>query len=156
MLGVYVAGDSGAYLNPAITFTNCLLRKLPWRRFPLYFLAQFLGGLVASGIVYANYINAINEYEGYGIRTVPPSPTATAGIFCTYPQAYLTKASMFFSEFIASTILMFVIFALKDDTNNGVSRGGGNWFPLGLFFLIFGIGACFGAETGYASKFWSV
>jgi len=37
MLGVYVAGDSGAYLNPAITFTNCLLRKLPWRRFPVLF-----------------------------------------------------------------------------------------------------------------------
>lgn len=152
MLGVYVAGDSGAYLNPAITFTNCLLRKLPWRRFPVYFLAQFLGGLVAAGIIYGNYVNDINAFEGHGIRTVPPSPTATAGIFCTYPKSYMTKASMFFSEFIASAILMFVIFALKDDTNNGVSRGGGNWFPLGLFFLIFGIGACFGVETGYASK----
>lgn len=153
MLGVYVAGDSGAYLNPAITFTNCLLRKLPWRRFPVYFLAQFLGGLVAAGIIYANYVNDINAFEGHGIRTVPPSPTATAGIFCTYPQAYMTKASMFFSEFITSTILMFVIFALKDDTNNGVSSGGGNWFPLGLFFLIFGLGACFGVETGYASEY---
>ncbi|KAG9854315.1 aquaporin, partial [Aureobasidium melanogenum] len=150
MLGVYVAGDSGAYLNPAITFTNCLLRKLPWRRFPVYFLAQFLGGLVAAGIIYANYVNDINAFEGHGIRTVPPSPTATAGIFCTYPKAYMTKASMFFSEFITSTILMFVIFALKDDTNNGVASGGGNWFPLALFFLIFGLGACFGVETGYA------
>jgi aquaglyceroporin related protein len=153
MLGVYVAGDSGAYLNPAITFTNCLLRKLPWRRFPVYFLAQFLGGLVAAAIIYGNYVNAINAFEGHGVRTVPPSPTATAGIFCTYPKSYMTKTSMFFSEFVASAILMFVIFALKDDTNNGVSAGGGNWFPLGLFFLIFGIGACFGAETGYASEF---
>lgn len=24
------------------------------------------------------------------------------------------------------------------------------WFPLCLFFLIFGLGACFGWETGYA------
>jgi len=24
------------------------------------------------------------------------------------------------------------------------------WFPLALFFLIFGLGACFGWETGYA------
>jgi aquaglyceroporin related protein len=152
MLGVYVAGDSGAYLNPAVTFTNCLLRKLPWRRLPAYILAQFLGGLVAAGIIYANYINAINAYEGQGIRTVPPSATATAGIFCTYPQAYMTKVSMFFSEFIASSILMFVIFALKDDTNNGASRGGTNWFPLGLFFLVYGIGTCFGVETGYASE----
>jgi len=148
MLGIYVAGDSGAYLNPAITFANCLYRKLPWRRLPLYFIAQFLGGFVASGVVYANYIDAINQVEGYGIRTVPPSPTATAPIFCTYPQAFLRTSSQFFSEFITSTILLFVIFALKDDTNNGVSKGGGNWFPLALFFLIFGLGACFGWETG--------
>ncbi|EON67587.1 hypothetical protein W97_06955 [Coniosporium apollinis CBS 100218] len=147
MLGVYVAGDSGAYLNPAITFSSCLYRGLPWRRFPLYFIAQMLGGFVAAGVLYANYVTAIDDFEGYGIRTVPPIPTATAGIFCTYPQTFLTKSSQFFSEFIASTLLMFVIFALKDDSNNG---GGGNWFPLGLFFLIFGLGACFGYETGYA------
>ncbi|KIW07854.1 uncharacterized protein PV09_01769 [Verruconis gallopava] len=150
MLGIYVAGDSGAYLNPAVTFANCYFRGLPWRRFPVYFVAQFLGGFVAAGIVYANYINAINAFEGHGVRTVPPSPNATAGIFCTYPASFMTKTSMFFSEFIASSILMLVILALKDDTNNGVSKGGGNWFPLALFFLIFGLGACFGWETGYA------
>jgi aquaglyceroporin related protein, other eukaryote len=68
------------------------------------------------------------------------------GIFCTYPQAFLTKASQFFSEFIASAILMFVIFALKDDSNPGAmgKSGAGQLFPLALFFLIFGIGACFG------------
>ncbi|KAF2690240.1 aquaporin [Lentithecium fluviatile CBS 122367] len=149
MLGVYVAGDSGAYLNPAITFCSCLFRQLPWRRFPVYFIAQVLGAFVGSGIVYANYISAIDFAEGHGIRTVPPAPNATAGIFCTYPQAFLTKSSQFFSEFIASAILMFVIFALKDPSNNGVGKSD-KWFPLCLFFLIFGLGACFGWETGYA------
>jgi aquaglyceroporin related protein, other eukaryote len=114
MLGIYVAGDSGAYLNPAITFCNCLFRQLPWRRFPVYFAAQMLGGFVGSGIVYANYISAIDFVEGHGVRTVPPAPNATAAIFCTYPQSFVTKTSQFFSEFIASTLLMFVIFALKD------------------------------------------
>jgi hypothetical protein len=58
----------------------------------------------------------------------------------------LTKPSQFFSEFIASTILMFVIFALKDDSNPGAmgKSGAGQLFPLALFFLIFGLGACFG------------
>jgi aquaglyceroporin related protein len=121
MLGIYVAGDSGAYLNPAITFANCLFRQLPWRRFPVYFVAQILGGFVGSGIVYANYISAIDYFEG-GLRTVPPAPKATAAIFCTYPQPFLTKASQFFSEFIASALLMFVIFALKDPSNNGVPK----------------------------------
>ena len=74
------------------------------------------------------------------------------GVFCTYPQAFLTKASQFFSEFITATILMFVIFALEDESNRGAmgKTGTGPFFPLALFFLIFGLGACFGFETGYA------
>lgn len=123
MLGLYVAGDSGAYLNPAITFCNCVFRRLPWRRFPAYFIAQLLGGFVGSGIVYANYYNAIDWFEGgSGIRTVPPAEKATAGIFCTYPQPFLTKAGQFFSEFIASAVLMAVIFALRDKSNNGIPK----------------------------------
>ncbi|KAF2465504.1 aquaporin-like protein [Lindgomyces ingoldianus] len=99
--------------------------------------------------IYTNYLNAINNVEGHGIRTVPPSPKATAGIFCTYPQPFMIRAGQFFSELIASTLLMFVIFALKDLSNNGVPKSD-KWFPLCLFFLIFGLGACFGWETRYA------
>ncbi|GAB7348696.1 hypothetical protein MBLNU459_g7439t2 [Dothideomycetes sp. NU459] len=69
-----------------------------------------------------------------------------AGIFCTYPAAFMTKTGQFFSEFIASALLMFLIYALKDDGNIGA----GPLTPLGLFFVIFGIGACWGWETGYA------
>ncbi|KAK5727738.1 glycerol channel [Elasticomyces elasticus] len=143
-------GDSGAYLNPAVLFTNCVLRKLPWRRFPIYLIAELLGGFVAAGVVYGNYISGINSVEGPGIRTVPPSKTATAGIFCTYPQEFLSTSGMFMDEFIASAVLMFVIYALKDDSNKGQFSASGAWFPLSMFFLVFGIGACFGWQTGYA------
>lgn len=149
MLGVYTAGISGAHLNPAVTAANCIFRKFPWWKFPGYIVAQTLGAFCASGVVYANYLSAINQYEGGpGIRTVPGfSDTATAGIFCTYPQAFMSKTGQFFSEFIASAILMFCIYALQDNGN----LGAGNLTPLGLFFVIFGIGACFGWETGYVS-----
>lgn len=79
MLGIYVAGDSGGFLNPAVTLSFCLFRKLPWRRWPIYFAAQVLGAFCASGVVYANYINAVNQMNGQGIRTVPPAKGATAG-----------------------------------------------------------------------------
>lgn len=46
MLGVYTAGISGAHLNPAVTFANCLFRKFPWRKLPIYALAQTLGAMV--------------------------------------------------------------------------------------------------------------
>lgn len=109
MLGVYVSGISGAHLNPAVTFANCLFRKFPWRKFPIYMLAQVLGAMTAAAVVYANYKSAIEVYEGgKGILTVS-GPNATAGIFCTYPAPFLTKTGQFFSEFIASTLLMFLI-----------------------------------------------
>lgn len=146
MLGVYSSGISGAHLNPAVTLANCVFRKFPWRKFPGYMIAQILGAMTASAIVYANYKSAIDVFEGgAGIRTVGGA-TSTAGIFCTYPAEFMTKTGQFFSEFIASAILMFLIYALKDDGNIGA----GPLTPLGLFFVIFGIGACFGWETGYA------
>lgn len=119
----------------------------------MYFLAQFLGGFCGAGVVYINYINAINNFAGYGVRTVPPAAGATAQIFCTYPQSYMTKAGQFFSEFIASATLIFVIFALKDGSNTGGIRGDANFFPFALMFLIFGLGCAFGVETGYALNF---
>lgn len=41
---------------------------------------------------------------------------------------------------------MFCIYSLQDNGN----LGAGNLTPLGLFFVIFGIGCAFGYETGYA------
>jgi aquaglyceroporin related protein len=86
--------------------------------------------MCAAGVVYANYKSAIDEFEGgAGLRTVPGfSPNATAGIFCTYPQPFMSTTGQFFSEFIASTLLMFLIYALKDDGNIGA----GDMIPLGL------------------------
>lgn len=106
------------------------------------------GEQCAAGVVYANYKSAIDVYEGGAhIRTVPGySETASAGIFCTYPAAFMTKTGQFFDEFIASALLMFLIYALKDDGNIGA----GPLTPLGLFFIIFGIGCAWGWETGYA------
>lgn len=146
MFGVFVGGKSGGHLNPAVTFANCLYRGHPWRKLPVYALAQLLGAMVGAAIVYGNYKSAFDAFEGgAGIRTVT-GPTATAGVFCTYPAAFMTRTGMFFSEFIASSILMFGIFALGDPNNINA----GQMMPLALFFLIFGIGACFGWETGYA------
>lgn len=85
MLGVYTAGISGAHLNPAVTLANCVYRKFPWRKFPIYMIAQILGAMCAAFVVYGNYKSAIDNFEGgAGIRTVGLN-TSSACIFCTYP-----------------------------------------------------------------------
>lgn len=143
MIGVYVAKKSGGHLNPAVTLSNCVFRGCPWHKFPIYFMAQLLGAMAGAFIVYFNYRLAIDNFEGGpGIRTVGGN-TSSAGVFCTYPAAFMTRGQMFVSEFVASAILMFNIFAFVD-------AGAGDLIPLCLFFLIFGIGACFGWQTGYA------
>jgi aquaglyceroporin related protein, other eukaryote len=143
MIGVYVAKKSGGHLNPAVTLSNCVFRGLPWHKFPIYFIAQLLGAMAGAFVVYLNYRLAIDNFEGgVGIRTVTGN-TSSAGVFCTYPADFMTRGGMFISEFLASSILMFSIFAFVD-------AGAGDLLPLCLFFLIFGIGACFGWETGYA------
>jgi aquaglyceroporin related protein, other eukaryote len=149
MLGVYASGISGGcvqilscptvltearHINPAVTFANCVFRKFPWRKFPGYMLAQTLGAMCASAVVYGNYKSAIDAFEGGpDIRTVPGySDHASAGIFCTYPAPFMTRTGMFFSEIVSSTILMFMIYALKDDGNIGA----GPLIPLCLFFVM--------------------
>ncbi|KAI1643508.1 aquaporin-like protein [Daldinia loculata] len=144
--GIYVAGDSGAYLNPAVTLTNCLFRGLPLRRFPIYAAAQLLGMFCAAGVVYANYISAFDNYEGRGIRTIPPSKTSSAKIFCTFPASFVPKASQFFSEYIANFVVMFCMFAMRDE--NGAHLKGGGWFVLALFLLNIVMISSFGWETG--------
>lgn len=48
MLGIYVTGDSGGFLNPAITLRFCLYRKPPCRHLPIYSVVQMLGAFCAS------------------------------------------------------------------------------------------------------------
>ena len=117
-------------------------------KWPIYACAQVAGCFCGAAVIYGNYKSAIDQFEGgTGIRTVPGySLTATAGVFCTYPQPFLTKTGQVFSEVVTSTMLMFCIFALKDDSN----LGAGNLTPIALFFLIFALGATLGWETGYA------
>ena len=91
--------------------------------------------------------SAIDVFERTAsARTVPGfSNTATAGIFATYPAHFMTRTGEFFSEFIATAILFIGIVSLADK-----KHGAGNLMPLGLLFLVFGIGLAFGSGTGYA------
>lgn len=132
-----------SHINPAVTLTNALLRRFPWRKVPLYFLAQLLGAMTAAAVIYGNYRSAIDAFEGSNnTRT-----SATAGIFATYPAELMTRTGMFFSEFIGTALLMFSIYALLDQGNIGMPE---KLVPVGLFFVLWGIAGCFGWETGFA------
>lgn len=39
-------------MNAAVTFTTCALGRMPWRKFPVYVLGQFLGSFMAAVTIY--------------------------------------------------------------------------------------------------------
>lgn len=101
-----------------------------------------LGGFTGSALVYANYRSAIDAFEGVNVRT-----HRSAVIFSTYPADFMTKTGQFFSEFIATAVLVMGIFAIFNPRSPKTIH---DMAPLWLWLLIMSIGAALGWETGYA------
>lgn len=90
-----------------------------------YAFAQVLGGFCGAALVYGNYKSAIDNAEGGDFRT-----HLTATIFATYPQTFMTTVGQFFSEVVATAILVICLFAIGDERNNPA----GDFGPLIIFF----------------------
>jgi MIP family channel proteins len=144
-LGIYVsAGVSGAHLNPAVTLALAALRGFPWRKLPLYVLAQTAGAFAGAALTFVTYREAFAAFDG-GARQVS-GPLATAGIFATYPQPFLSLAGGFVDQVVGTALLLLVIFALADRRNAAPAAGG----PLLVGALVAAIGMSFGFNAGYA------
>ncbi|XP_007895329.1 aquaporin-3-like [Callorhinchus milii] len=145
-LGVLVAGQvSGAHLNPAVTFALCLLAREPWIKFPLFSLAQILGGFLGAGIIFGLYFDAIWLHGNNHLIVM--GPNATAGIFATYPSEHLTLINGFFDQLIGTAALIVCILAIVDPFNNPVPKGV-EAFTIGFVVLV--IGLAMGFNCGYA------
>jgi len=142
-MGVWVsAGISGGHLNPAVTLCQVVYRRFPLYKLPIYAAAQISGAFCAACVIYGNYSRALHLYED-GTLTVP----GTAALFSTYSLSYLSSAGCFFSEFLATAVLLFIIFAVTDKRNSPPPAG---LLPLVIFLTIVGIGGSFGMQTAFA------
>lgn len=146
-MGAYVAGGvSGAHLNPAVTLALAVHREFPWRKVLPYSLAQLTGAFVASAVVYATYYEALNHFDG-GTRQVT-GDKATAGIWATYPQEFLSPfPGGLVDQIVGTALLLLVIFAISDKRNSPPATGMG---PLIVGILVLLIGMTFGYNSGYA------
>jgi MIP family channel proteins len=145
-MGVYVAGGvTGAHLNPAVTVALAVRRDFSWSRVLPYSLAQTAGAFVASAVVFTTYRDAFTAFDG-GIRAVA-GEKATAGIFATYPQAFLSTAGGFVDQFVGTALLVLLIFAITDSRNCAPAA---NMAPLIVGLVVAVIGMTFGFNCGYA------
>ena len=145
-MGCYVsAGVTGAHLNPAVTLALALRRGFPWPKVGPYVVAQMLGALAASALVFTAYHDALTAFDG-GVRHVT-GELATAGIWATYPQPFMTTALGFVNEALGAALLMGVILGITDARNAPAPPG---LAPVIVGLLVVAIGASFGWNTGYA------
>ena len=146
-MGCYVcAGVTGAHLNPAVTLALAAHRRFPWTRVLPYSIAQTLGAFAASAVVFVTYHEALNAFDG-GVRQVV-GPQDTAGIWATYPQAFLSAfPGGFIDQIVGTALLVAVIFGITDRRNAAAPPG---LVPIVVGLLVTLIGATFGLNAGYA------
>nr|XP_033775470.1 aquaporin-9 [Geotrypetes seraphini] len=145
-MAVYVAGGvSGGHVNPAVSFAMCLMGKLPWRKLPFYILAQLLGAIAGSAVVFGVYHDALMEYTGGELTT--SGPNATAHIFATYPSQFLSTMNGFADQVIGTALLVIAIFAIFDSKNIGAPRG---LEPIAVGLLVMLLSFSMGLNSGCA------
>lgn len=146
-MGVYVAaGVSGAHLNPAVTLALAVRRGFAWGKVLPYVAAQCAGAFLASAVVFVTYREALDHFDG-GVRQVTGA-AATAGIFATYPQPFLSAfPGGFIDQVVGTALLVGLIFALTDTRNSAPPA---RLTPILVGLLVLLIGATFGHNSGYA------
>jgi MIP family channel proteins len=147
VMGIYVAGGiSGAHLNPAVTLTLALRRGFAWGKVLPYCLAQVAGAFTGALVTFVTYREAFDHFDG-GVRQVA-GPQGTAGIFATYPQAFLsTFPGGLIDQIVGTALLLLLIFAVTDTKNLAPDP---KFAPVVVGLIVIVIGMTFGYNAGYA------
>jgi len=146
-MGIYACnGISGAHINPAVTLALAVHGKLSWKKVAPYMVAQFVGAFIASLVVFIVYREALDHFDG-GTRQIL-GEKATAGIWATYPQEFLsTFPGGFIDQVVGTALLVGMVFAITDERNFAPKS---NLAPVLIGALVAVIGMSFGLNAGYA------
>ena len=138
--GVYVAYDTGAHLNPAVTLSLLIGPAQEYAEgIPInvvttvtYFVAEFVGGFLGAVVCYLAYKKQYDDTEDSSIKLATFS---TAPTIRSYGWNLV-------SEIVGTFVLIFVII-MFGNTPSGLG-------PLAVALLVVSIGASLGGPTGYA------
>ncbi|NWO09109.1 aquaporin family protein [Chromohalobacter salexigens] len=138
--GVYVAYDTGAHLNPAVTLGLLIGPAKEYAEgIPInlvttvtYLVAEFIGGFLGAVVCYLAYKKQYDDTEDSALKLATFS---TAPTIRSYGWNLI-------SEIIGTFVLIFVII-MFGHTPSGLG-------PLAVALLVVSIGASLGGPTGYA------
>ena len=135
-VGVYIsAAQSGAHLNPAVTFGLATAGKFAWALVPIYIAGQFAGAMIGAFLVWIAYKKHFDETT---------DADAKLAVFCNSPAIRNTSFNLA-TEIIGTFALVFGVFFI---TGADVKLGSLDALPVAL--LVLGIGLSLGGPTGYA------
>ncbi|XP_052801644.1 aquaporin-3-like isoform X2 [Mya arenaria] len=144
MIAVYCGiNASGACVNPGITLMFCMTGKLPWKRYPVYVVCQFIGAFLAASLTFGVYNEMINTFDG-GVRQVY-GDQATVSIFTSFPSQDISTGTGFFDIFVGCGLLTGCTCMLIDPNNANAAPG---VVPIALALMLYGIIMGFGVQTG--------
>lgn len=138
MCGVFVAHDSGAHLNPAVSIGLATAGLFDWSSVLPYCIAQMVGGFLGAVLVWLFYKDHFDA--------TADEPESVLGCFCTAPAIRNTWNNVF-SEALATCVLLLGILCFGT-YGTTVNIGATGALPVTL--LIVAIGMSLGATTGYA------
>ncbi|MBV8256099.1 MAG: aquaporin family protein [Chitinophaga sp.] len=142
-VGVVIAGPiSGAHLNPAVTIGMAVAGKFPWSQVPSFILAQMLGAMVGTTLVWLNYKDHYDNTADAGLQRAT---------FCTTPAIQNIPRNVL-CEITGTFVLVFTVFYFAGgemvDTKAPIGMGSLGAIPVA--FLVWAIGLSLGGTTGYA------
>jgi glycerol uptake facilitator protein len=134
--GVLVSAQySGAHLNPAITIALAITGKFEFAQAGTYILAQILGAMAGSLLVWIAYRKHFEATDDAGVQQA---------VFCTAPniRSYFDNL---LTEIIGTFVLtLAVLYMAAPD----IGLGALNALPVAL--VVLGLGLSLGGPTGYA------
>lgn len=144
-VGVLVAGPySGAHINPAVTISLAIAGLFEWSQVPIYILAQFLGAMLGTFLVWVMY------RDHYKLSEDRNGIMAT---FCTAPAIRNLPVNLI-SEIIGTFVLLFAVFYIVSPElsieHQNVKFGLGSLGAIPVTFIVWVIGLSLGGTTGYA------
>ncbi len=146
-MAIYVsAGASGAHLNPAVTVALAVHRGFSWTKVVPYCVAQIAGAFAGASVTYLTYREAFDRFDG-GTRLVTGAK-ATAGIFSTYPQDFLSNVpGGLIDQIVGTALLLLLVLAIGDQKNFAPDP---RLQPILVGGAVVLIGMSFGFNAGYA------
>lgn len=146
-VGVIVAYNSGAHLNPAVTLGLVASGATEFGlgvavsvlSVSVYIVAQMVGAILGAVLVWLAYKQHFDA---------EPDPASKLGVFSTGPAIRSYRWNLV-TEIIGTFVLVFVIVAFGDD-RQGINGGLAALGALPVALLVIVIGASLGGPTGYA------